>query len=196
MASFLERFPLDHIAELKWDSFYGGLPKWLKAMVVYLKVTINEKTYSDYLWAAQEAEKEEEIESSWSSAMASTSKPKVSSFFLLWKLKGSQPALTPFGQVVHIEEKSTGEEDGIGSEDPDGIKGITKEFIVHLARAVKDAQQVEKHCYHCDSPDHFIHNCPWLAEMKADVPLNWKEGMGPRKGGWAHQGKMAMPKVP
>ena len=40
--------------------------------------------------------------------------------------------------------------------DPDGIKGVTEEFIVCLARAVKDAQQEEKHCYHCSSPDHFI----------------------------------------
>ena len=42
-ASFLECFPLDHIAELKHDSFYGGLPKWLKAMVAYLKASTNEK---------------------------------------------------------------------------------------------------------------------------------------------------------
>ena len=32
-ASFPECFPLDHIAELKHNHFYGGLPKWLKAMV-------------------------------------------------------------------------------------------------------------------------------------------------------------------
>ena len=36
-ASFPEHFPLDHTAELKCDHFYGGLPKWLKAMVAYLK---------------------------------------------------------------------------------------------------------------------------------------------------------------
>ena len=35
------------------------------------------------------------------------------------------------------------------SEDPDGIKGITEEFIVCLARAVKDAQQEKIHCYYC-----------------------------------------------
>ena len=76
--------------------------------------------------------------------------------------------------MAHLEEKSTDEEAGINGEDPDGIEGMTEEFIVHLARAVKDAQQMEKHCYHCDSPDHFIHNCPQLAETKADVLL--KEG--------------------
>ena len=33
IASFPEHFPPDHIAKLKCDHFYGGLPKWLKAMV-------------------------------------------------------------------------------------------------------------------------------------------------------------------
>ena len=49
----------DHVAELKHDHFYGGFPKRLKAMVAYLKASTNEKMYSDYLWTAREAEKEE-----------------------------------------------------------------------------------------------------------------------------------------
>ena len=49
VVSFPECFPLDHIAELK----HGGLPKWLKAMVVYLKASTNEKMYSDYLWGSK-----------------------------------------------------------------------------------------------------------------------------------------------
>ena len=63
-ASFPEHFPLDHLTELKHDHFYGGLPKWLKAMVDYLKASTNEKTYLDYLWAAREAEKEVAMEPS------------------------------------------------------------------------------------------------------------------------------------
>ena len=43
MALFTEHFPLDHVAELKQDCFYGGLPKWFKAMVAYLKTSTNEK---------------------------------------------------------------------------------------------------------------------------------------------------------
>ena len=97
---------------------------------------------------------------------------------------------------MHLEENSTDEEEGIDGEDLNGIKGTTEEVIVCLARAVKDTQQMEKHCYHCDSPDHFICNCPHLAEMMADVPLNQKEGMVLRKGGRAPQGKMAALKVP
>ena len=97
--------------------------------------------------------------------------------------------------MAHLEERSTDKEEGIHGEDPDGIKGVTEEFIVHLARAVKNAQQMKKQCYHCDSPDHFICNCQWLAGMKAYVPLNQKEGMVQRNGGWATQRKTAMPKV-
>ena len=140
VASFLERFPPDHIAELKWDCFYGGLPKQLKAMVAYLKATANEKTYSDYLWARQEAKKEETMETSWTVAMVSTSKLRATSFFPLQKLKGSQPGITPSVQMAHLEEKITDEE-GINSGEKDGIEGVPKEFIVCIARALKDAQQ-------------------------------------------------------
>ena len=98
--------------------------------------------------------------------------------------------------MVHLEEKSADEEECISGEDLNGIKGMTEEFIVHLARAVKDAQQMEKYCHHCDSPDHFICNCPQLMEMKADSSLSQKDGAVPRKGGQAPQGKMDMSKVP
>ena len=64
MASFLEHFPLDHIAKLKCDCFYSGHPKWLKALVAYLKAGTNKKTYSDYLQAVREAKKEEVVEPS------------------------------------------------------------------------------------------------------------------------------------
>ena len=138
--------------------------------------------YSDYLQVAQEVEKKEAMEPTNTPPMASTSKPWMMSFFLLWKLKGSQPAMTPSAQVVHPEEKSTNKEECINSEDPDGIEGITKEFIVYLARAVKDAQQVEKCCYHCSSPDHFICDCLLVAGSRADLHLNQKEGMAPKEG--------------
>ena len=85
--------------------------------------------------------------------------------------------------MAHLKEKSANEEEGVHSEDPDGIEGMTEKFIICLARLAKEAQQMEKHCYHCDSPDHFIHDCPWLVETKTDLPLNQKEGTVPRKGG-------------
>ena len=58
-ASFPDHFPPDHVAELKRDCFYGRLPKQLKAMVAYLKAGPQVRTYSDYLRATQEAEKED-----------------------------------------------------------------------------------------------------------------------------------------
>ena len=98
------------------------------------------------------------MEPSGNQPTASTNKPWVTSFFPLWKLKGSQPATTPSAWVAHLEKENTNKEECINSEDPDGIEGIMEDFIVCLARAVKDAQQ-EKCCYHCSSPDHFIRGC-------------------------------------
>ena len=195
MASFPECFPPDHVAKLKHDCFYGGLPKQLKAMVAYLKAITNEKTYSDYLWAAREAEKEEAMEPSCSQTADSTSKPKAMSFFPLWKLKGTQSARIPAVWVVHLEEESTNKE-GAESEDPDGIEGITEEFIVHFAGAVKDAQQEEKCCYHCSSLGHFIHDCLLVKASQTDSHLNQKEGIAPKKGAWTPEGKAATLKVP
>ena len=80
--SFPKCFPLDHIAELKSDCFYSGLPKWLNTMVAYLKASANEKMYSDYLQATREAEKEEAMEPSHSQTTDKASKPKVMGFFL------------------------------------------------------------------------------------------------------------------
>ena len=61
-ASFPDCFPPDHVAELKRDHFYGRLPKWLKAIVAYLKAGLQVRTHSDYLRAAREAKKEDSIE--------------------------------------------------------------------------------------------------------------------------------------
>ena len=180
-ASFPEHFPLDHIAKLKCDHFYGGLPKWLKAVVAYLKASTNKKTYSDYLQAVREAEKEEAMEPSHSQTANNTSKPKATSSFPPWKLKGTQPTRTPAVQVVHLEEEGANKEGGTESEDPNGIMHVTEEFIVHLARAVKDAQQEKKCCYHCSSLEHFIRECLLVKASRTATHLNQEEGMVPEK---------------
>ena len=79
--SFPECLPPDHVAKLKHDHFYSRLPKWIKAMMAYLKASANEKMYSDYFWAAREAEKEEAMEPCCSQTTNKTSKTKVVSFF-------------------------------------------------------------------------------------------------------------------
>ena len=122
MVSFLECFPPDCVAELKCGHFYGGLPKWLKAMVAYLKASANEKTYSDYLQAAREAEKEEVMEPSCNRTADNQNKHKVMSFFPLQKLKGNQPIKAPAVQVAHLEQDSTDKEESAKSDDPNGIE--------------------------------------------------------------------------
>ena len=171
-ASFLEHFPLNHEADLKCEHFYSRLPKWLKAMVAYLKANTNEKMYSDYLWAARDAEKEEVMEPSHSQMADNSTKTKAMSFFPLQKLKGTQPVNTPQVWVAHLEQDGIDKEESTKSDDPDGTKGVAEGFIVCLAMAVKEAQQDEKCCYHCSSPEHFIHECPLVKASRMSTHLN------------------------
>ena len=155
-------------------------------MVAYLKVGPQVRTYSDYLRATREAKKEDSIELSQTSRTQTTdspSKPRTTSFFPLRKLKGSQPF--PKKPAIHLHNwrkkmPDNGEEPE--SDDPDGIEGVTEEFMVWLARAVKDAQMDERCCYHCSSPEHFIHNCPLMKTARDKKQLNGKEGMVMAKG--------------
>ena len=183
---FPDHFPSDREAELKRDCFYGGLPKQLKVMVAYLKAGPQVRTYSDYLRATREAEKEDSIELSQSSRIQTAdgpSKPRTTSFFPLRKLKGNQPfSKKPAIWLAHLEEEDADDSEDPESDDPDGIKGVTEEFMVQLARAVKDAQTDEKHCYHCSSPEHFICNCLFMKTTRGKKHLNWKEGMVMMKG--------------
>ena len=185
-ASFPDHFPPECVAELKRDHFYGGLPKQLKAMVAYLKVGPQVRTYLDYPRAAREAEKEDSIELSRTSRTQTTdspSKPRTTSFFPLRKLKGSQPfPKKPTVCLAQLEEEDVNDGEEPESDDPDGIKGVTEEFMVQLARAVKDAQTDERCCYHCSSPEHFICNCPLMKTARDKKQLNGKEGMVMVKG--------------
>ena len=157
-------------------------------MVAYLKVGPQVRTYSDYLRAAREAEKEDLIElpqSSRTQTADSPTKPRNTSFFPLRKLKGNQPLpKKPAVHLAHLEEEDVGNGKDPASDDPGGIEGVTEEFMVQLARAVKDAQADEKRCYHCSSPEHFIHNCPLVKTSRDKKLLNGKEGMASTKGAW------------
>ena len=155
-------------------------------MVAYLKVGPQVRTYSDYLKAAREAEKEDSIElpqSSRGQTADGPSNPRTTSFFLLRKLKGNQPlSKKPTICLVHLEEEDADDGEDPESDDPGGIEGVTEEFLVWLARAVKDAQLDEKCCYHCSSPEHFIHNFPLMKTTRDKKQLNGKEGMASMKG--------------
>ena len=197
-ASFPDCFPLDQVAELKRDHFYGGLPKCLATMVASLKAGLQVRTYSECLRAAQEVEKEDSMELSHSPrTQATDNAPKSwpTSFFPLQKLIGNQPASkVPAVQLAHLEEEGTRRDKDKGSNDSDGINGVTEEFMVHLARAVKDAQAEEKCCYHCSSPEHFIHNCPLMKTLREKPQSNSKEGMASKKGAWTPLTRATMPK--
>ena len=121
-ASFPDHFPLECVAGLKRDHFYGGLPKQLKAMVAYLKVGPQVRMYSDYLRAAREAEKEDSIELSQSSRFQMTdsqSKPRTTSFFPLRKLKGNQPlSKKPAVCLAQLEEEDADDSEDPESDDP------------------------------------------------------------------------------
>ena len=165
-------------------------------MVAYLKASTNEKTYSDYLRPVREAEKEEAMEPSHSQIAHNSTKTKATSFFPLQKLKGTQPVETPAVWVVHFEQDGTDKEESAKSDNPDGIMGVTEEFIVCLARAVKEAQQDEKCCYHCSRPDHFIHEWLLVKASRMATHLNQKEGMALEKGVQTPQVKTAKSKAP
>ena len=68
------------------------------------------------------------------------SKLRATSFFPLRKLKGTQPFMKkPAICLAQLEEEGTDDGKDPESDNPDGIKGVTEEFMVQLARAVKDA---------------------------------------------------------
>ena len=102
----------------------------------------------------------------------------------------------PAVHLAHLDEKSAEKDEEVDSEDPDGIEGVMEEFMVYLARAVKDTQKKEKHCYHCSSLEHFICDCPLVQALRTDSNLNCKEGMAPKKGAQTPQMKVTIPKMP
>ena len=129
--------------------------------------------------------------------MDGPTKTRATSFFPLRKLKGNQPFNKKLAvRLAQLEEEDADKGKDQGSDDPDGIKGVTKEFMVRLARAVKDAQAGEKHCYHCNSPEHFICNCPLMKTTRDKKQLNSKEGMVMVKGAWTPPKVMSAMKSP
>ena len=159
-------------------------------MVAYLKVGPQVRTYSDYLRAAREAEKEDTIELSQSPRVPATdgpSKLRATSFFPLRKSKGNQLYMKkPAMHLTQLEEEDADDGKDLESNDPNGIDGVTEEFMIRLARVVKDAQEDEKCCYHCSSPKHFIHTCLPMKAARDKKQLNGKEGMAMVKGAWTH----------
>ena len=183
-ASFPDCFPPDQVAELKRDCFYGGLPKWLKAMVPYLKAGLQVRTYSDYLRASQEAKKEDSLESHWDPRTWVTDTPpkaRATSFFPWGNSRATSPSWRSLLCVWHIWKKRMPVMMKAKSDDPGGI-GVTEEFMVCLAWAVKDTQVDEKCCYHCSSLEHFICNCLLVKTSREKIIVKQQGGDGIHEG--------------
>ena len=84
--------------------------------------------------------------------------------------------------MAHLEEEVAGDGEDPDNDDPGGIKGVTEEFMVQLASAVKDSQADEKCCYHHNSPENFIYNCLPVKTSRDKKQLNGKEGTALTKG--------------
>ena len=158
-----------------------------------------EKSYSNYLQAEREAEKEDSMELSQSlqnQTTNNTAKPRMTSYFSLGKVKGTQLApKTPTMHLAHMEEESAEGDKVVESKDPNCIDGVMEEFMVLLVRAMKDVKVKEKCCYHCSSLEHFISDCPLVRSLTVNMQLNHKEGMVPKKGAQTPQMKATMPKT-
>ena len=157
-------------------------------MVAYLKADPQVRMYSDYLRAAREAEKKDSIELPRGPRAQTTNgppKPWTTSFFPLQKLKVNQPLLKkPAVHLAHLEEGDASNDEDQESDNLSRIEGVTEEFMVCLARAVKDTQADEKCCYHCSSLEHFICNYLLVKTSTEKRQLNRKEGMALMKGVW------------
>ena len=92
------------------------------------------RTYSDYLRATMEAEKEDLIELSQSFRIQTAggpSKPRTTSFFPLRKLKGNQPlSMKPAVCLAELEEEDADDGENLESDDPSGIGGVMEEFMI------------------------------------------------------------------
>ena len=137
------------------------------------------------------------MEPSHSQTTGKTSKPKGDKFLTSMKAEGHPAYQDPCHKSsAGLEEEGSNKEAGTESKDPDGINGVMEEFIVCLARAVKEAQKDEKHCYHFSSMEHFIHECLLVKTSRSATHLNQKEGMVPEKGAQTPQAKVTKPKAP
>ena len=79
-------------------------------------------------------------------------------------------------------EESINKEEYVDGEDPDGIEGITEEFIVCLARAVKVAQQSEKCCYLVVAQITSSVIAHWWQDLRQTPSLNQREGNSTEEG--------------
>ena len=103
-----------------------------QVMLAYLKAGPQVRTYTNYLRATREAEKEDSIElpqRSRTKLLMAPLKPRTTSFFPLRRLKGNQPLLKkPAVHLAHLEEEDAGDGEDPESDDPGRIEGVTEDL--------------------------------------------------------------------
>ena len=200
-ASFPNCFLSHRVAELKWDCFYGRLPKWLKLMAAYLKASLHEKNVFQLpsshkggrkgknLWSYLEIHRARQ----W--IMLLNQKALVSSLCRSSKATNWYLKWLPC-HLAHLKEEGTKRDKEVESEDPDNINRATEEFMVCLMRAVKDPQLVEKCCYHCSSNDHFNLQVSTSEGLKGQCSVKLQGGDSIKEGSLDPLMKVAMSKNP
>ena len=149
-------------------------------MVAYLKAETQVRMYSDYLRATREAKKEDSIKLPWSPRPPATdglTKPRATNFFPLRKLKGSQPfTKKPTVRLAQLEEEGIDKDEDQESDDPNGIEGITEEFMVQLARVVKGCSDGWKALLPLQQPRAFYLQLSVNEDCQRQETVKWKGG--------------------
>ena len=183
MVSFLECFPLDNIAKLKCDHFYGGLSKWLKAMVAYMKASTNEKTYSNYLWPVREAEKEDAMEPLCNQMAENQTKAQGDEpSFLDERWKAPSPLRPLQDRCCTWKSMALTKKKVPRVMTPMEFRAWQRSLWCVWPRLWRKINRNEKHCYHHSSPEHSIHECPLVKASRTATHFNWKRGDGTGEG--------------
>ena len=109
-------------------------------------------------------------------------KPKVMSFFPLWKLKGTQPVKTPAVWVAHLEEDSADKEESAESDDPDGIEGHDRGVYSAPSQSSKGSSAGWETLLPLQQPRTFYPWMPFGEGIQNSQPFKPKGGDSTREG--------------
>ena len=93
---------------------------------------------------------------------------------------GSEPAGSDAEEGMETEEAETASEEACGTYLPeflsDSPTGGNWSINVKMANAIQANEQFKKHCFKCNSPDHFFKDCPQAKNGRRP-----QKPMGPHK---------------
>ena len=83
--------------------------------------------------------------------------------------------------LANLEQEGARKDKDEGSNDPNRINGVIEEFMVHLARAIKDAKQRRSAAITVVAQNIFTCNCPLMKTLKKTA-VKWQGGDGIKEG--------------